>query len=271
MAMNKYIGLNSLRNFFNNLKNTFATKEEMDAKANKTHAHAISDITNLQSSLDGKAPSSHGIHVNFSATIPIMDGNASVGSATTVARSDHKHPTDTSRASQTSLDSHTSNTTSHITSTERTNLGTSYTHSQSAHAPSNAEKNQNAFSYVKVGDVSVSADTTTDTITLVAGDNITITPDSTNDKITISAKDTTYSLGSFGITATAAELNKMDGVTATTTEINYLDGVTSSIQTQIDEKANSGHTHSIANISGLQSALDEFKVITSEEVQSLFS
>lgn len=38
-----------------------------------------------------------------------MDGTASAGSASTVARSDHKHPVDTSRAAQTSLDSHTSN------------------------------------------------------------------------------------------------------------------------------------------------------------------
>jgi hypothetical protein len=33
-----------------------------------------------------------------------MDGTASVGTASTVARSDHKHPTDTSRASQADLD-----------------------------------------------------------------------------------------------------------------------------------------------------------------------
>ena len=37
-----------------------------------------------------------------------------------------------------------------------------------------------------------------------------------------------------GVTATAAELNILDGVTATTTELNYVDGVTSAIQTQID-------------------------------------
>lgn len=38
------------------------------------------------------------------------------------------------------------------------------------------------------------------------------------------------------ITATAAELNIMDGVTATTTEINYIAGVASPIQTQLDGK-----------------------------------
>jgi len=41
-----------------------------------------------------------------------------------------------------------------------------------------------------------------------------------------------------GVTATTAELNIMDGVTATTTELNYVDGVTSAIQTQLNSKAN---------------------------------
>lgn len=35
---------------------------------------------------------------NFNTANPVMDGTASPGSATTYARSDHKHPTDTSRA-----------------------------------------------------------------------------------------------------------------------------------------------------------------------------
>lgn len=40
-----------------------------------------------------------------------------------------------------------------------------------------------------------------------------------------------------GVTATAAELNKLDGVTASTTELNFLDGVTSAIQPQLNAKA----------------------------------
>lgn len=39
------------------------------------------------------------------------------------------------------------------------------------------------------------------------------------------------------VTATAAELNVLDGITATVTELNYTDGVTSAIQTQLDAKA----------------------------------
>ena len=60
--------------------------------------------------------------------------------------------------------------------------------------------------------------------------------------------DTKYTLSSFGITATAAELNKLDGCTATVTELNYVDGVTSNIQTQLNGKAASSHNHSASNI-----------------------
>lgn len=403
MATKKYISFSNLKSFLDNLKGTFATKIEVDAKSDKSHIHPVSDITNLQSTLDGKAASSHGTHVTYSTTTPVMDGMATVGSASTVARSDHKHPTDTSRAAQTSLDTHTSNTTSHITSTERTNWNAAYAHSQTTHAPSNAEPNQNAFSNVKIGDVTIAADIKTDTLTLVAGNNITLTPDANGDSITISSKDTntTYSAGTgislsgttfsnsgvrsistgssngtisvntngtsanvavkglgsaaytnssaydsagtaqtkadaalssakaytdsvkndllngagtaydtlkelgdlinenvdaiealetvaankanasdltshtsnksnphgvtltqLGLTATASELNKldgvsattaelniMDGVVATTAEINYLDGTTSNIQEQLDGKAASGHTHNYAGSS----------------------
>ena len=49
--------------------------------------------------------------------------------------------------------------------------------------------------------------------------------------------DTTYTLDSFGITATAEELN-------------YCDGVTSNIQTQLDGKADASHTHNYLPLSG---------------------
>jgi len=42
--------------------------------------------------------------------------------------------------------------------------------------------------------------------------------------------------GATDVTATAAEVNLLDGVTATTAELNYVDGVTSNVQTQLDAK-----------------------------------
>lgn len=69
-------------------------------------------------------------------------------------------------------------------------------------------------------------------------------------------------LSDLGVTATAAEINKLDGVTATTAELNYVDGVTSNIQTQLNNKASSSHTHSTAttSVAGFMSAADKEKL-----------
>ena len=77
--------------------------------------------------------------------------------------------------------------------TEKSHVQTAYEHSQATHAPSNAEANQNAYSNIKVGTTTVSAKSTTDTVTLEAGDNVTLTPDATNKKVTIKATNTVYS------------------------------------------------------------------------------
>jgi hypothetical protein len=54
---------------------------------------------------------------------------------------------------------------------------------------------------------------------------------------------TTLTLGGTAVTATAAELNILDGVTATAAELNFVDGVTSNVQTQINTKvAKAGDT-----------------------------
>lgn len=290
-----YDTLKELGDLIDDNKDAIEALEDIAAgKANATHTHAISDVTNLQSALDGKANSSHGTHVTYSTAAPVMDGTASVGSASTVARSDHKHPTDTSRASKSEFDSHTGNTTVHITSIERTNWNAAKTHADSAHAPSNAQPNQNAFSNIAVsGQTTVAADTATDTVTF-AGSNVSITTDATNDKVTFSVADgTTSAKGvvqltnstSSTSTTTAATPNsvksaydlantaktnaataqtradsayslaesKVDslsdfGITATATELNYMDGVTSNVQTQLDSKANGTHNHSADNI-----------------------
>ena len=142
----------------------------------------------------GAAASSHGTHVSYSTTTPVMDGTASVGSASTVARSDHKHPTDTSRAAAsdlTALQALVGDTkvSTQISDAIASKSDTGHTHSSYV--------NQNAFSNVTVGSTTIAADSTTDTLTLVAGSNVTITPDATNDKITIAATDTVYTHPSY--------------------------------------------------------------------------
>jgi predicted translin family RNA/ssDNA-binding protein len=58
-----------------------------------------------------------------------------------------------------------------------------------------------------------------------------------------------------GITSSTAELNILDGVTATTAELNYVDGVTSNIQTQLDTKG-TGTVSSLSDLSVTASATE---------------
>ena len=59
----------------------------------------------------------------------------------------------------------------------------------------NTYVNQNAFSNVKVGDTTIAADTTTDTLEIVAGESIALNVDATSDKLTISV--TSIDCGTF--------------------------------------------------------------------------
>lgn len=53
--------------------------------------------------------------------------------------------------------------------------------------------------------------------------------------------------GGTGATTAAGALTNL-GLTATATELNYVDGVTSNIQTQLNNKAASSHTHNYTKI-----------------------
>lgn len=104
---------------------------------------------------------------------------------------------------------------------------------------------------------------------IVAGSNVQISHDEESGHITISATDTkdtntTYTLsksgstitleGSDGSSTSVTDANttytlSSFGVTATAAELNYMDGVTSNIQTQLNGKAASNHSHSTATTS----------------------
>jgi hypothetical protein len=68
-----------------------------------------------------------------------------------------------------------------------------------------------------------------------SGSTITLNG-SDGSETSVTDSNTTYTLSSFGVTATA-------------TELNYMDGVTSNVQTQLNGKAASSHTHSVATTS----------------------
>ena len=89
------------------------------------------------------------------------------------------------------------------------------------------------------GHITISATDTKDTNTTYtltkSGSTITL-KGSDGSETSVTDSNTTYSLSSFGVTATAAELN-------------YMDGVTSNVQSQLNGKAASNHSHSTATTS----------------------
>lgn len=108
--------------------------------------------------------------------------------------------------------------------------------------------NEYSFKSVKVGNVSVDADSSIDTLVLAAGDNITITPDATSDKITIAATDTVYTLPeagtSLGGVKSGGDVTISGGtITVNDDSHNHVISNVDGLQTALDGKAESSHTH----------------------------
>ena len=235
-----------------------------------SHNHIISNVDGLQSALDGKASSTHTHDDKYYTESEIdakFDAIIGTGASETLdtigeiskAIEDNQDILDTlnsaigNKANTSDLTSHTGNTTVHVTSTDKNNWNSAKTHADSAHAPSNAEANQNAFSNVTIGSTTISADTKTDTLTLV-GSNVTLTPDATNDKVTIGiTKDNvTTALGYTPPTTNtiySAATSSTLGLVKSGTDIT----VDSSGNVSVNDNS---HNHTIANIDNLQTSLD---------------
>lgn len=126
------------------------------------HTHVIGDVTNLQTTLDGK-----------------VDENAAITGATKTKITYDAKGLVTAGADATTADIADSADKRYVTDAQLTVIGnTSGTNTG----------DQNLFSTIAVsGQSNVVADTTGDTLTLVAGSNVTITTDASTDSITIAA------------------------------------------------------------------------------------
>ena len=109
----------------------------------------------------------------------------------------------------------------------------------------------NAYKNIKVGETTIAA-SGEDTLELVAGSNVTLTPDASNKKVTITATGggggggdmyksvyDTNDDGKVNSADSADTATTLTGLTATVSELNYISGVTSSVQTQLNGKADS--------------------------------
>lgn len=213
-----------------------AVKTQIDGLQQSFDTHEHNDVYYTESEIDAllttKANLSHGEHVTYSESMPLMNGTASAGTSLTVAHSDHRHPIDTSRASASDLSSHIQ-----------------------THAPINAQAN--VIETIKVNGVEQGVTNKVVDITMptkvsdLENDEKYLTQTDTYTKDEIQqyfeqgAEETAYLVLSHVDVAKADKATTLAGYNIadayTKTEV---DGVTSNIQAQLDGKAEISHgTH----------------------------
>ena len=127
----------------------------------------------------------------------------------------------------------------------------------------------NGLSEATPGTLSINTAITADLSTAQTFTNKTLTSPKINEDVALTATATelnvldgiTSSTAELnildGVTSSAAELNILDGATLSTTELNYVDGVTSAIQTQLDAKSATGHSHSASDVTDFTEAAQD--------------
>lgn len=193
-----------------------ALEAVVDGKAPKTHSHAISDVTNLQSTLDGKQATITGgattiASSNLAASRALVSNSSGKVAVSAVTSTELGY-----------LDGVTSNIQTQLDGKAASSHGTHVSYGTSA----------SALGTSSAGSAS----------TVSRSDHVHAFPALTSCTGTL-----TVAKGGTGATTAAAALTNL-GLTATATELNYCDGVTSAIQTQLDGKAASSHNHSGSNI-----------------------
>lgn len=132
--------------------------------ASSSHTHSISNITNLQTTLDGKSGTGHS-HSNYSLTSHTHSAYAGTG---------HSH---SNYATTTNFNSHSGNTTLHITAAERTAWNAksdahSHPYASSSHTHSNYSVTSHTHNYAgssSAGGAATSANKVNSTLTFTGG------------------------------------------------------------------------------------------------------
>ena len=189
-------------------------KSALDGKANSSHSHIISDVTNLQTSLDGKSNVGHTHSYNDLSDTPRI-------------------PT----------------VTNDLTNVLKSNYDTAYIHSQSPHAPSNAEQNVQSDWNV--------TDTTSDAFiknkpSIHNHGNKKVLDGITADKVNEWNNKSDFS-GDYNDLSNPPTIPIVDSALSTTS-INAIQNKV--VTNALNNKANSSHNHTIDNIANLQSTLN---------------
>lgn len=246
---------------------TLANADQWDTKANTSHTHAISDITDLQTELDGKLssiPSEYITETELAAELG--DYVLNTDSRLSDARIPLSH---THTASQvTDFDAEVSNNID-----VAANTAARHTHSNQAILDATTAVYTNTKDTKLAGIQAGATINSSDAVLLARANHTGTQAISTVSNLQVEL-DNKQPLSTVLTNTTAsftlADETKLDGIqsgaTANSTDAQLRDRSThtgtqnistvNGLQTALDGKSNTGHTHIIAEVTGLQGALD---------------
>lgn len=200
---------------------TWATPENTeysDATQSASGLMSATDKTNLDNAVSKLSGIAAGAEVNQNAFSTVKVGTTSLAADTktdtlTITAGDHITLTPTASSDSFSIAASFADATQTasglMSSDDKTNLDNAV--SKLSGIANGAEVNQNAFSTVKVGTTSLSADTKTDTLTITAGDHITLTPTEASDSFSIAASFADATQTASGLMS-SDDKTKLDGL-----------------------------------------------------------
>ena len=204
-----------------------------------SHSHTIENIDNLKTTLDG---SIKGLSVS-GKTITYTKNNGTTGTITT-------QDTNTTYSAMTGASSSAAGTTGLVPAPASGKQASFLRGDGTWVVPTNTTYSNfvKSGSSAKAGLVPAPS-TTAGTTKYLREDCTWATPPNTTYTLSSITGTLAVGKGGTGATTAAGALTNL-GLTATATELNYCDGVTSSIQTQLNGKASSGHSHNYLPLSG---------------------
>ena len=239
--------------------------------ASSSHTHAISAVTNLQTALDGKSGTGH-THSTYSVTSHTHPQYASsshthnyasivkVGSTSynisgnTISLPSYPTLSSLSGVSTSTFNTHSGNTTLHITATERTNWNKAYTNN---HTHSNKSV-LDGITSTKVSNWDTVYSNWNKAFSFDTNGNLKVS-------VNVIGEGEISAYGS-GTSSSSGAITIVDNLTSTLTDAalsanqgrvlkNLIDNIDVG-NLDLSDYSRTGHTHTIANITNLQSTLD---------------
>ena len=253
-----------------NYATTSALTNGLAGKANTSHTHSISQISGLQTELDSKLESVSLSDLGITATaaeLNYVDGVTSniQTQLNNKAASSHNHSAANITSGTLDLARIPSITDAKITSISASKITGTIPQANLPSYVDDVLEYSAKSSFPKTGETGkIYVDTTTNLTyrwggssyveispSLALGETSSTAFRGDRGKIAYDHSQATgnphgLTLSNLGISATAAEINKLDGLATTATELGYVHGVTSNIQTQLNAKANASALSSYA-------------------------